>query len=677
MDPPKDFEESPHTTSVRNALPERSFARVSLVIYFQDGAEIVPLAPRARLVLGRAPEADISIPEATLSRQHACVELIGEEVWIEDLDSANGTRVNGQLIQRVRLRPGDDVVLGAVAVSVHTSAHHAHGLEQHSRFLVTLEEELRRARTFQHRLALLLVREDEPQLFSEWSARVRQVLGPVDRIALQGAGTVEILLPETDRPAAEQRARLVRAAGGSLRCGIATYPGCGEDVDELLAAALEALDSTTKREPIKSAEAETRETSAPRSNRDEPWIGGAAMHRVYQTVEQVAHARLPVLLCGETGSGKEVVARALHAASPRRDKPMCFINCGAIPRDLVQSVLFGHERGTFTGADQQRKGVFEQAHGSTLLLDEVGELPPEAQVSLLRVLETDHVARIGSGAEIPVDVRVLSATHRDLESMCDAGEFRRDLLYRLNAITIRIPPLRHRPDELAPLAAHFLQRACHLGGLPAKSLGTDALLAIERYPWPGNVRELRNAIERAVLVGNGPVVRAIDLPERVRNVEPLGRAATTEAPTVHAVAAAESPSSSPTASSRDFRSRVRAYESTLLRRALERTGWNKTQAAEELQMPLRTLMHKISVLGLTPREGSRDDTAPALVALDDEGVSQPFRESVQRYEASLLVEALVASGWNKARAARRLGVPLSTLANKIRSYELDAGSNDP
>jgi transcriptional regulator with GAF, ATPase, and Fis domain len=230
---------------------------------------------------------------------------------------------------------------------------------------------------------------------------------------------------------------------------------------------------------------------------------GAGLRAVIAQIEQVAPTGVAVLLEGETGSGKEVVARLLHARSRRAAGPMIRVNCGAIPPELVDSELFGHERGSFTGAVGQRLGWFERAHGGTLFLDEVAELPLAAQVRLLRVLQEGTLERVGGGRVIAVDVRVVTATHRDLGAMCAAGTFRADLWYRLNGFTVRIPPLRERMEDLPALVAHFANRAgVRLTGVPlnAKQEEVEALLG---YAWPGNVRELAAVVERAAILGGG------------------------------------------------------------------------------------------------------------------------------------------------------------------------------
>jgi DNA-binding NtrC family response regulator len=248
----------------------------------------------------------------------------------------------------------------------------------------------------------------------------------------------------------------------------------------------------------------------------------ARMQEVYRLLEQAAALDITVLLGGETGTGKELAARAIHHHSARKERRFVPVNCGALPADLVESELFGHARGSFTGAAAARPGLFEEADGGTLFLDEVGELPLPAQVKLNRALQEREIRRVGDNAPVKVDVRVIAATHRDLKAEAQAGRFREDLFYRLHVFPIRLPPLRERLDDVPLLAAHFLEKHARTMRRELGGLEPEALRLLTSYPWPGNVRELENAVERAVAVAAGPVVRAADLPpELSRTTEPI------------------------------------------------------------------------------------------------------------------------------------------------------------
>jgi transcriptional regulator with GAF, ATPase, and Fis domain len=236
---------------------------------------------------------------------------------------------------------------------------------------------------------------------------------------------------------------------------------------------------------------------------------------VMERLRLVSRADMPVLILGETGAGKELVARAIHTASPRSAGPFIRVNCGAIPPDLVDSQLFGHERGSFTGATETRKGWFERAHGGTLFLDEIGELPLAAQVRLLRILQDGQLERVGGQVQIPVDVRMVAATHRDLTLMVREGRFREDLWYRVAVFPILLPPLRERREDIPALARHFAQRAAVRFGLTPRMPTPEDERALVAYPWPGNVRELMTVMDRAAILGNGArldVVTALGAP---------------------------------------------------------------------------------------------------------------------------------------------------------------------
>jgi DNA-binding NtrC family response regulator len=296
-----------------------------------------------------------------------------------------------------------------------------------------------------------------------------------------------------------------------------------------------------------------------------PLLGSsAAMKHVLEMVGVVAASDATVLVLGESGTGKELVARAIHAASARRYNPLVVVSCGALPEGTLESELFGHEAGAFTGARGRHKGKFETAEGGTLFLDEIGEVGPRVQVDLLRVLEEKVVTRLGANTPIPVDFRVVTATHRDLPALVKAGQFREDLFWRLNVFTIEVPPLRERPEDVGVLAEHFLEKFARAMGRPGLRLAPDTLATLQSYPWPGNVRELQNAIERAVVVGGGPLVLPADLPRHVTGAS--------GGPGAGSLAEAE-------------KGHVQAV--------LEAQGWNISRAARILDVDRVTLYSKI------------------------------------------------------------------------------------
>jgi DNA-binding NtrC family response regulator len=322
-------------------------------------------------------------------------------------------------------------------------------------------------------------------------------------------------------------------------------------------------------------------------------IAGPKMRELLGLVDRVAPSRVPVLLHGETGTGKERLARRLHEASLQKAGALVCVNCGAIPEHLVESTLFGHERGAFTGAVQQRKGVFEEADGGTVFLDEIGELPHSIQVALLRVLETGSFCRVGGAREVRTSVRIIAATHRDLKALVGSGGFRADLFYRLNTVTLKVPPLRERPEDITPLALHFLKEANEANGRAVRGIAPQALAALERHTWPGNVRELRNAIEHAVVVTRSEKIEAADLP---RNVGSQAHEPAESAPDDRTTAPP---------GDEDLRAQMQRYEAQLIVEALRASGGRRAAAASRLGIPLRTLAHRIKALGI--QEASNDD----------------------------------------------------------------------
>jgi DNA-binding NtrC family response regulator len=299
------------------------------------------------------------------------------------------------------------------------------------------------------------------------------------------------------------------------------------------------------------------------------------MERLFEQMKLVAPTRSSVLIIGESGTGKELVANALHRASPRRNERFLAINCGAIPSDILESELFGHERGAFTGAVARKIGKFELAHRGSLFLDEISELYPELQVKLLRVLEERQVMRVGGSELIDVDFRLIAATNRDLEREVSEGRFREDLYYRLKVVTLRIPPLRERPGDIPQLADHFLQIFCQEHGKPTMRLSPEALEVLSRFPWPGNVRELRNVMESVVVFHQSEVIQPADLPVEVRESSALA------APGSPVQAAAGEPRT------------MADIERQAILETLDRTGGHRARAADILGIGLRTLQRKL------------------------------------------------------------------------------------
>jgi DNA-binding NtrC family response regulator len=312
-----------------------------------------------------------------------------------------------------------------------------------------------------------------------------------------------------------------------------------------------------------------------------------AFRRVMEVVGTVAASRATVLLQGESGTGKELFARAIHDQSPRADQPFITVNCAALPEGLVESALFGHEKGAFTGATVRAAGAFERAHGGTLLLDEISEMRLDLQAKLLRVIQEQEFERVGGHQPIQVDVRVIATTNRDLKAEVDAGRFRGDLYYRLNVLPIRAPTLRERLEDIPRLVQHFVTRAAELQGGSPPTIAPQTLEVLQRYPWPGNVRELANAVERAVILCRGNVLQADDFDQQIRDAasHPLRPAIVPDL-------------AAPGAEAVDYN--LDAIERLAIERALAATGGNRSRAARLLGISERTLRNKLNA----PRSAS-------------------------------------------------------------------------
>ncbi|MEO8346644.1 MAG: nitrogen regulation protein NR(I) [Betaproteobacteria bacterium] len=368
------------------------------------------------------------------------------------------------------------------------------------------------------------------------------------------------------------------------------------DIDHALALIRRATNET----PVPS--------HAPAMLPEAPEILGQApaMQEVFRAIGRLSQSNATVLITGESGTGKELVARALHRHSPREAGTFVAINTAAIPKDLLESELFGHERGSFTGAQALRRGRFEQADGGTLFLDEIGDMPPELQVRLLRVLADGEYYRVGGHAPLRSNVRIIAATHQNLEERVRLGLFREDLMHRLNVVRLRLPPLRERPDDIAPLVRHFLQKSARDLAVEPKVLTVDALRALSGFAFPGNVRQLENVCHWLTVMAPGQRVDVADLPPEVREspkdagvAGDPGWQQSLDRELAQALARGE----------RDVGDRLeREFEKTLIRRALTHTGGHRMEAAAWLGWGRNTLTRKIQELGLEAelRKGERE-----------------------------------------------------------------------
>lgn len=360
----------------------------------------------------------------------------------------------------------------------------------------------------------------------------------------------------------------------ALRRGAYDYidkPFKREEILLTLAKAEERLQLKRENQALKRGEAE---------GFFQGFVGKSApMQAVYQTLSKVAGYKSTVLLSGESGTGKELAARAIHDLSARAERAWVPVNCGAIPENLLESELFGHVRGAFTDAAQDKVGLFEQAHQGTLFLDEIGELSRSLQVKLLRALQEGEVRRVGGERTISVDVRVIAASLHDLAELVEAGRFREDLFYRLNVINVHLPPLRERSEDIAQLVAYFIERQNQRLGTDIAGVTPEAMKIMLDYEWPGNVRELQNCIERGVVLAAGPLIDESVLPQRLLDErDPLHQLFHSEELSIKKMSA--------------------DLERILIRRALLKTGGNRTNAAKLLEISHRTLLYKIKDYGL-------------------------------------------------------------------------------
>ncbi len=373
----------------------------------------------------------------------------------------------------------------------------------------------------------------------------------------------------------------VESAVEAMKAGAADYmtkPFSPDALELKVRRLAEVLEERGRRERAEEQAAYLREVVERKFQVDEIVGSSPAMKAVFNQIRKVAPSDAAVLITGESGTGKELVARAIHRNSPRAKGPFVTVNCGALAEGVLESELFGHEKGAFTGAVRRRKGRFELGHSGTLLLDEVGEVPTGTQVKLLRVLQEKTLERVGGEETIRVDVRIIAATNRDLQQQVAEGRFREDLFYRLHVIPIHMPPLRERPGDIVELARFFLSRLCEDRGMPPRELTPDAEELLLSYHWPGNVRELENVMERALVLAEGPRIQSTDLPvlaapEAARYISlPEGDPPLTET--------------------------LQALERQLILRALSRAEGVKVEAARRLGIKESALYYKLEKYGI-------------------------------------------------------------------------------
>ncbi|HLG19901.1 MAG TPA: sigma 54-interacting transcriptional regulator [Bdellovibrionota bacterium] len=558
-----------------------------------------------KMFAGRHPNAEICLNDSQVSRRHAQFITADGETKVVDLGSTNGTFVNGdRLSGEHTLVDDDEIQIGATGFkfSIQNPIDGQRlGLRSHGYFESRVSEELDRASRYKRPLSVLMVAldtnaenpEEREQILRGRYPKVveylRTMIRTMDLLAHYGKFELELLLPETDKKEAlrlGQRMTTDRTADRQLilNVGMATFPEDGRSADVLIEKSRSALKQARqqKNEHIAQVKDDVRRVMV--SNK-EVIIKSEKMGQLFELAERIAKSTITVLIQGETGVGKEVVAEAIHANSERKDKPLVCVNCAALTETLLESELFGHEKGSFTGADQLKIGLFESAKGGSIFLDEIGEMPQKTQAKLLRVLQSKKIMRVGSNREIDTDVRIIAATNRKLEELVAKGQFREDLFYRLNAATIVVPPLRERRDEIPYLVQAFIEECCEENRFPVRQIAPDAMDLLVRYHWPGNIRELKNAIERAVVISEGDTIYKDALTSKLTTdsfeyVEPP-RSFSGSTVTV-----------GPTAVG-DLKDVVEAYERDIIINALKRVNWNQTKAADLLNLPRRTLVSKI------------------------------------------------------------------------------------
>lgn len=533
-------------------------------VLFRSGSarRIIDVRDHEEVVLGRSRGATFSVDDDRVSRRHLRIVCRDGTLFAEDLGSRNGTTLNGHALDRERpLQAGDELHAGPVQITVCGRRRTEVGDE--GELFRRLRSEVERAVRYRRPLTVVGMLLAGPSVASrEAMHRVAARVRGIDFVGEYAPGELLVLLPELDAARARTQSDLLLAAarevaGVEAGVRVASVPESGSDADALIAAALGSVDTT----------------GAPG---DEPRViaEDACTRALFDDARRAARTHATVLVLGETGSGKELVAAEIHRASARAGGPYLRLNCAALPETLVEAELFGHERGAFTGADRRRTGYIESASGGTLLFDEIGELPLTMQAKLLRVLEEHCVVRIGGTESVPVDTRFVAATNRNLEQEVVAGRFRQDLFFRLSPITIKVPPLRERPNDLVALAHELVRIAARQTDRPAPRLSPRFLSALKRYPWPGNVRELKNVIERAVVFDDASELSVAQLPERFAAHE------------------------HPTVGGGLMQQRLDEVERRNIQRALAETGGNRTHAAKQLGISRRALIYKVKKYGL-------------------------------------------------------------------------------
>jgi DNA-binding NtrC family response regulator len=557
-----------------------------LLVFSGDTVTHKTIPPSGELRIGRAEECDVWVDVPALSRHHALL-VVGPPMTVEDLGSSNGTRVRGRKLEageRATVAPGEAIDLGAITLVVQRISQAAlsarpRRLWSHTYFEARLEEECSRAVVSGVAFTVLRIQLEGAASPAVVQQALAETLAPTDLIAAYGPGEYEAMVFGTKgKEAVNKLSDALAERGAPVRIGHAVYGADGRDPDQLFGEACARIEQKP---------GGTEEAAA--SLVPGIVVKDAQMEHLHALLKRVAQSDIPVLLLGETGVGKEVFAEGVHHHSGRKRGPFLRLNCAALTETLLESELFGHEKGAFTGAVKTKVGLLESATGGTVLLDEIGEMPIATQAKLLRVLEQKEVIRVGDVKARPIDVRFVAATHRDLEASIEKGTFRKDLYFRLNGVTLVIPPLRERSAEIESMARHFISRAARqFHRSPEPTLSADALAMLKSYAWPGNLREMRNVLERATLLCNGNVIGPDDLPGEKFSSPALERERTSlTAPQV------------PGSGTPEFEA-----ERQRIMTALETHGGNQTLAAKQLGISRRTMLNRLDAYAIPrPRKG--------------------------------------------------------------------------
>jgi DNA-binding NtrC family response regulator len=568
-----------------------------------SGDEVIrqQLPDKGTLTIGRLGDSDVQINDSSISRLHAKLEL-GSSITIEDCDSLNGVWVGGRRLssgEKAVCVPGDIIELGdaTLVIQQKTISRAPWQIWEHSYFEARLVEECSRP---QKMFAVVLVQVPKSLPGPDIEDAFGQSLRPGDVVATAAPGEYEFLLLDASADDADAVCRrfvdLLDGKRKGISLGIACCPRDARDASALVAHARATLRGDRADEGAQAVVMEDQH-----------------MQRLCKLVERVAPSNINVIILGETGVGKEVMARLIHSHSGRPEDLFVSVNCAALPESLLESELFGHERGAFTGADKAKPGLLEVAGDGTFLLDEISELPVALQAKLLRVIEEREAVRIGGLKPYRIDARFIATTNRDLEEAVARGAFRQDLFFRLDGISLFIPPLRERITAIEPLVRVFIRQACMQANRPLAEITKEALASLENYWWPGNVRELRNVVERAVVLSASGLIEA-------EHVETGTMVSSLFTPPTEVEVVPRQGSQPPGRSGIDdpfgriptemkLKDEVKELERQRIVDALRLTEGNQTKAAKLLGMSRRALINRLDAFDIErPRKGSRKKT---------------------------------------------------------------------